>query len=255
MEKMYRCKIWILKHFHSSSNIFITIVNQIWAGFLSNASLSWQKPWRSMTFIQRRRSVECKWGKYFCAWRPCSSQQVRVASTHVENQCVEVFQYASKHDYRILMNDAALIAVQNNNWSNRIFNVCNRPDLKSAWVRVFPLHCESRTDFCLLIQTQYKNYWLNLFSACYDEPPPVMHPGRTLDCIRWRKFRNVVISQVRLELAMFSRFYLMVESTKHYLKGCRHCGIRAERWTDRVQRHNILGAKGERTTPFSAFLT
>jgi len=156
-------------------------------------------------------------------------------STHVENHCVEVFQYASKHDYRQLMDDAALIAVQNKYWSNEIFSVCS-PDLRSAWSR-------------------YKDHWLRLFSACYDEPQPVLHPGGTPNCIRWWKFRNVVVSQVRLEPAIFSRFYGIVESAKHHLKDCRHCGIRAERWADRVQRYNVLGEKGERTTPFTAFLT
>jgi hypothetical protein len=165
---------------------------------------------------------------------------------------VEVFQYASKHGYRNLMDVAARIAVQNKYLSNEIFKVCNHPDLQSAWVRVFPLHCEARTNLCLLMQTRYKDYWLDLFSDCYDELPPVLHPGGTPDCIRWRKFRNVVISQVRRELTIFSRFDDIVEGTKHYLRDCRHCGIRADSWTRRVLRHISIG---ERMTPFTTFLT
>jgi len=156
-------------------------------------------------------------------------------STHVENHCVEVFQYASKHDYRKLMDDAALIAVQYKYWSDEIFNVCNRPNLQSAW-------------------SQYRDYFLNLFSECYDEPPPVLHPGGTPSCKKWPKFRHMVISNMRRELAIFSKFSDIVESTKHHLGDCRHCGIRADRWTIRVQRR-IFGEKGEGMTPFTTFLT
>jgi hypothetical protein len=140
------------------------------------------------------------------------------------------------------MDVAARIAVQNNCLSNEILNVCNRPDLlQSAWVRVFLLHCEARTNFCLLLQFCYNDYWLDIFSDCSNEPPPVLHPGGTPDCIRWRKFRKVVISQVRHGRAIFSRFDDIVEGTKHYLKNCRHCGIRADRWTERVLQHISIG--------------
>ena len=150
------------------------------------------------------------------------------------------------------MNDAALIAVQKKHWNYKISAVCNRPDLQSAWVSFFPLHCKSRTNFFLLMQHQYNDYWHNLFSDCYDEPPPVLHPGGTPYCYRWRKFWNVVTSQVRREITIFSRFDDIVEGAKHYLKDCRHCGIRADRWTERVQRHISIG---ERMTPFTTFLT
>ena len=141
MGKMCRCQIWTPKHSHFSCNTFITIVNQIWAGFLSSASLSWQKPLRNMMFIRRRRSVKCKWGKFFLCSTPLQLPKVHVTSLHVENHCVGVFQYASKHGYIKLMNDSARIAVQNKYSSNEISNKCNRPDLQSAWVRAFPLHC------------------------------------------------------------------------------------------------------------------
>jgi len=48
---------------------------------------------------------------------------------------VEVFQYASKHGYRKLMDDAALIAVQNKHLKKKIPDgMYNRPDLQAAWV-------------------------------------------------------------------------------------------------------------------------
>ena len=53
----------------------------------------------------------------------------------------------------------------------------------------------------------------------------------------WRKFRNVVVSQVKREMAVFSSFGSIVEDAKHYLKDCRHCCIRADNWACRVPRH------------------
>ncbi|KIM41087.1 hypothetical protein M413DRAFT_72405 [Hebeloma cylindrosporum] len=173
--------------------------------------------------------------------------------SHVENHCVEVFQYASKHGYRKLMDDAAKIAVQKKYLNSRIAGVCIRPDLQSAWVRTFPLgHYEPRADLRLFsMQSRYTDYWLGLFSDCYDEPPPVLHPGGTPDCKFWRKFRNVVVSQVRRELTIFSTFDKIVEDAEHHLKDCRHCGICARKWTERVARQHGIG---ECMTPFTSFL-
>ena len=167
-----------------------------------------------------------------------------------------MFQYASKHGYRKLMDDAALIAVQNKYLRSEIPSVCNRPELVSAWVRVYhPLHFELGTKCCLLMQYRYQDYWLDLFSYCYNEPSPVLHPGGTPDCKRWRKFRNVTISQVRPELTIFSKFGDIVEGTKDRLKDCYHCGIRADLWVRKVQQRSYIGERGERTTPFTTFLT
>lgn len=165
---------------------------------------------------------------------------------------MEVFQYASKHNHRKLMDDVALIAIQNNHWNNKISLACNPPDLQEAWVRVFPLHSESRTKFCLLMQSRYNGHWHDLFADCYDEPPPVMHPGAIPSCRKWRRFRHEVTCKVRREIAIFSKFDDIIEGAKHYLKDCRHCGIRADRWTGRVQRHISIE---ERMTPFTTFLT
>ena len=55
----------------------------------------------------------------------------------VNDHCVEVFQYAAKHDYRKLMDEAGLVAVQDKYRAHQIPDILyNRPDLLSAWVRV-----------------------------------------------------------------------------------------------------------------------
>jgi hypothetical protein len=57
------------------------------------------------------------------------------SSSFVSSHCVEVFQYAAKHGYRKLMDDAGLIAVQNKHWTRQIqIGLCYRPDIQSAWV-------------------------------------------------------------------------------------------------------------------------
>jgi len=138
----------------------------------------------------------------------------------VDSYCVEVFQYAAKHGYRNLMDDAGLIAVQNKYSTRQIpIGLCNRPDIQSAWCR-------------------YSEHWVDLFDDCYNEPPPVLHPGAMKDCGKWRKFRSVVVSQVKHEIAIFSSFEGIVEGAKHYLKDCRHCCIRANHWTGRVCRYS-----------------
>lgn len=150
------------------------------------------------------------------------------------------------------MDDAAIVAVQKKHLNYQIAELCTRPDLRFAWVRVFDLYSESKTHFCFSMQRQYTDHWLNLFSDCYDDPPPVLHPGGTPYCNMWRKFRNVVVAQVRREITIFSRFDDIVEGAKHYLKDCRHCGIRADKWTEKVQRHISVG---ERMTPLTTFLS
>ncbi|KAF8234764.1 hypothetical protein L208DRAFT_1259924, partial [Tricholoma matsutake] len=64
-----------------------------------------------------------------------------------------------------------------------------------------------------------------------------VHRGGNEDCGKWRKFRNVVVAQVKREIAVFSSFDRIVEYAKHYLKDCRHCCIRADRWIGQVQGH------------------
>jgi hypothetical protein len=157
-------------------------------------------------------------------------------SLSVKDHCVEVFHYAVKHGYRKLMDDAGLIAVQNKHWSQQVPNgLYHRPDIQAAWVRVFSVLVPPGLTY--VIQCQYQKHWFNLFVDCYDDPPPVLHRGGTEDCKMWRKFRNVVVSQVKREVAIFSSFGSIVDETKHYLKDCRHCCIRADSWTKRVQRH------------------
>ena len=102
------------------------------------------------------------------------------------------------------------------------------------------------------MQRRYNEYWLGLFDDCYDEPPTVMHPGGTPNCNKWRKFANIVRSQVKHEIEIFSEFDEIVEGKKHYLDDCRHCGIRADMWTRKVQRQISIG---EYMTPFTTFLT
>ncbi|KDR73372.1 hypothetical protein GALMADRAFT_1341949 [Galerina marginata CBS 339.88] len=152
----------------------------------------------------------------------------------VKDECVKVFQYASKHGYHNLMNDAARIAVQNKYLSNRIpVGLYQRPDLQAAWGR-------------------YTEHWLGLFDDCYNEPPPVLHRGGEKECRMWRKFRNVVLAQVKREAVIFLSFNGLVDGARHYLKDCRHCGIRADRWTERVRRNawevESMGS------PFTSFL-
>jgi len=101
------------------------------------------------------------------------------------------------------------------------------------------------------MQRRYTEYWFNLFDDCYQDPPPVLHPGAMESCKMWRKFKNVVVAQVKREIAIFSSFGSIVEDAKDYLKDCRHCGIRADRWTERVQRHIV---RREGTKPFTSFL-
>ena len=56
-------------------------------------------------------------------------------SSFVSSHCVEVFQYAAKHGYHKLMDDAGLIAVQNKYWTHQIpIELCHWPDIQSAWV-------------------------------------------------------------------------------------------------------------------------
>jgi len=151
----------------------------------------------------------------YSATEICKVQMRSFASSY----CVEVFQYAAKHGYRQLMDDAGLIAVENKYCSRQIQNeLWYQPDIQSAWRR-------------------YNEHWLNLFDDCYNDPPPVLHRGGMADCGLWRKFRNVVVSQVKREKAIFSSFDRIVEGAKHYLKDCRHCRIRADKWTGRVHGH------------------
>ena len=79
---------------------------------------------------------------------------------------------------------------------------------------------------------------MSLFDDCYNEPSPVLHRGGVVDCKLWRKFRHVVVSQVKREVVIFSSFDSIVEGAKHHLKDCRHCCIRADNWTGRVHRQN-----------------
>ena len=59
------------------------------------------------------------------------------SSSFVSDHCVEVFQYAAKHGYHKLMDDAGLIAVQNKYWARQISTeLCCQPDIQSAWVQV-----------------------------------------------------------------------------------------------------------------------
>lgn len=150
----------------------------------------------------------------YSATEICKAHMVLSVSDH----CVEVFQYAAKHDYRKLMDDAALIAVQNKSWnreiSMRLYEY--HPDIQVAWPR-------------------FNEHWRDSFNICYNEPHPVLHPGGKEDCGKWRKFRNVVVAQVKREIAVFSSFDGIVEGAKHYLKDCRHCCIRADRWIGQVQ--------------------
>lgn len=111
---------------------------------------------------------------FFCARRPCTPQRVRVTSSHVEKHCVGVFQYASKHGYRNLMNDAARIAVQDKYLRNKISDVCNCAGILSAWVGVFPLHCEERTNFCCRIATK------TIFLIYFPFALKSLHPSCTL---------------------------------------------------------------------------
>lgn len=104
--------------------------------------------------------------------------------------------------------------------------------------------------FCWLMQVRYNEYWHDLFADCYAEPSPVLHRGGTQYCIRWRKFYNVVTSQVRREITIFSRFGEIVEEAKGRLRDCRHCEIRADRWTQIVQRNLYRDRKS-----FTFFLT
>ena len=122
---------------------------------------------------------------------PLQSPKVRVASPHVENHCVEIFQYASKHGYRKLMDDAALIAVQKKIFNNQISNVCNRPDLQSAWVRVYPLHCESTTNFLFVDAESVQRilawsiYWLLWWASTCPAPwwnPILLQVAEILEC-------------------------------------------------------------------------
>jgi len=148
--------------------------------------------------IQRQRSA-----KYKCC-----------KVSFVNDHCVEVFQYAAKHDYRTLMDEAGLVAIQDKYCARQIpFISCYRPDILSR---------------------QYSEHWSGLFDACYKEPPPILHRGGEKDCRYWRKFRNVVVSQVRHEVGIFSMFGSIVEGAKYHLKDCRHCNIRANNWVNRV---------------------
>jgi hypothetical protein len=101
------------------------------------------------------------------------------------------------------------------------------------------------------MQRRYTEYWFDLYDACYDDPPIVLHPGGMDYCERWRKFRNVVVAQVKRDITIFSRFDGIVDDAKRYLKDCRHCGIRADKWAERVLRHTI---DLESRTPFTSFL-
>jgi hypothetical protein len=158
-------------------------------------------------------------------------------SSHAENHCVEVFQYASEHGYRDLMDAATRTAIEVKSWNNEISEVCNRrSDLQSAWYR-------------------YNEYWRSLFEVCYNEPQPILVSGGipSCQCIGWRKFRNVVISQVKREIAIFSKFGNIVDDARYHVKDCGHCDKRADRWKKRVLRQHI--SIGDSTTPFSTFLT
>ena len=120
-----------------------TIVNQIWADFLSNASRLSQlaevvEKWCQFSDGDLQK---WKWGNCICARRPCSPQQVHITSPHVENHSMEVFQwYASKHSDRNLMNDATRVAVQNKfstcASATTLLSVVSK--LLSAWVSGFP---------------------------------------------------------------------------------------------------------------------
>ncbi|KAF8960318.1 hypothetical protein BDZ97DRAFT_1317336 [Flammula alnicola] len=111
----------------------------------------------------------------------------------------------------------------------------------------FPYHFRGLIS---VMQCRYTEHWLSSFDDCYNEPPPVLHRGGKDYCPMWRKFRNVVVAQVKRETAIFSSFGRIVESEKRHLKDCRHCIIRADKWTDKVQRH-IWDAED---SPFTSFL-
>lgn len=70
-------------------------------------------------------------------------------------------------------------------------------------------------------------------------------------CGKWWKFRNVVVNQVVREAAIFSNFGGIVEGAKHYLKDCRYCFIRADKWVGNVQGHS---RDLEAMPDFSSFL-
>ena len=53
----------------------------------------------------------------------------------------------------------------------------------------------------------------------------------------WQKFGDVVVSQVKHELVIFSSFGSIAEGVKHYLKDCCHCHIRVDNWMCRVHGH------------------
>jgi len=168
--------------------------------------------------IQRPRSANCKCCKHLAV--SLMTLLIHASSSFVNSYCVEVFQYAAKHGYRDLMDDAGLIAVQKKYSTRQIhFFLCNRPDMHSAWCR-------------------YSEHWLGLFDDSYNEPPPVLHPGGMEDCGKWGKFRNAVVSQVKSEVARFSSFEGIVEGENHYVKDCRHCCIRANIWTGTVCRYS-----------------
>jgi hypothetical protein len=97
------------------------------------------------------------------------------SSPHVVNYFVEVFQYASKHGYRTLMNDAAQIAFQQNIGITKI-PTCATAHLQSAWIRVFPLHCELRTNFFFVDAVSVQTIGM-ICLLIADEPSPVLHPS------------------------------------------------------------------------------
>jgi hypothetical protein len=82
--------------------------------------------------IQRRRSANCKCCKCFAI--SLLALLIRASSSFVSNHCVEVFQYAARHGYRKLMDEAGLIAVQNKYWSSQLSTGLYQQDIQAAWV-------------------------------------------------------------------------------------------------------------------------
>ena len=150
------------------------------------------------------------------------------------------------------MNDAGKIAVQsqylNHEISMKVYEY--QPHIWAAWVCAsFVTLSEGLNNY--MVQRRYNERWRESFDDCYNEPPPVLHRGGIEDCGKWRKFRNVVVSQIRREVAIFSCFDSIVEGAKHYPKDCRHCYIRADKWIDKV---NGQSRRVENMPEFTSFL-
>ena len=99
---------------------------------------------------------------------------------------------------------------------------------------------------CCWCKITTKTIFLLLLWACTLVEPRITSDGRNSGT--WSSPKWVVSSGY----SQGSRFDDIVEGAKQYLKDCRHCGIRADKWTERVLRHISIR---ERMTPFTAFLT